>query len=214
MDLISKKDLLVQTGISYGQLYRWKREGLLPEEWFIKQSSFTGQETFFPKEQILSRVKAILELKDTHSLEELSQILKPDAETRVELKELAEIADIDNAFLALLERTFGDAGASIGETAIAFALFSIGKECGIQDDKQQELLRATLPVAKGRPMNDTQCTVFFLTDGSPHACLSTGPAQPAFDICLETLASVSIGETMNELRVKLQTVKNGNKTEE
>ncbi|MCL2486473.1 MAG: YhbD family protein, partial [Oscillospiraceae bacterium] len=32
--LISKKDLLEFTGISYGQLYRWKREGLIPEEWF------------------------------------------------------------------------------------------------------------------------------------------------------------------------------------
>ena len=41
--LISKKDLLNETGISYGQLYRWKREGLIPEEWFIKQPSFTGQ---------------------------------------------------------------------------------------------------------------------------------------------------------------------------
>lgn len=45
--LISKKDLLAITGISYGQLYRWKRERLIPEEWFIKQSSYTGQETFF-----------------------------------------------------------------------------------------------------------------------------------------------------------------------
>ena len=35
--LISKKDLLAETGISYGQLYRWKREQLIPEEWFIKQ---------------------------------------------------------------------------------------------------------------------------------------------------------------------------------
>ena len=52
MELISKKELLQQTGISYGQLYRWKREKLIPEEWFIKQSSYTGQETFFPREQI------------------------------------------------------------------------------------------------------------------------------------------------------------------
>ncbi len=47
--LISKKHLLQLTNISYGQLYRWKRENLLPESWFIKKSSFTGQETFFPE---------------------------------------------------------------------------------------------------------------------------------------------------------------------
>lgn len=43
MNLISKRELLENTGISYGQLYRWKREGLIPEEWFIKRASFTGQ---------------------------------------------------------------------------------------------------------------------------------------------------------------------------
>ena len=42
MSLISKKDLLTTTGISYGQLYRWKRQGLIPEEWFIKKASYTG----------------------------------------------------------------------------------------------------------------------------------------------------------------------------
>ena len=51
--LISKKDLLELTGISYGQLYRWKRKKIIPEEWFIKKSVSTGQETFFPMEKIL-----------------------------------------------------------------------------------------------------------------------------------------------------------------
>ena len=46
---ISKKDLLKRYGISYGALYRWKRMGLIPEEWFIKRSTPTGQETFSTK---------------------------------------------------------------------------------------------------------------------------------------------------------------------
>jgi len=68
---ISKKDLLAETGISYGQLYRWKREGLIPEEWFVKRSAFTGQETYFPKDRILERVGLILEKKDLLSLEDI-----------------------------------------------------------------------------------------------------------------------------------------------
>jgi len=76
MDEISKKELLAQTGISYGQLYRWKREGLIPEEWFVKRSAFTGQETFFPKERILERVGVILEMKDEQSLEEIRRNLE------------------------------------------------------------------------------------------------------------------------------------------
>jgi len=75
MKEISKKDLLAKTGISYGQLYRWKREGLIPEEWFVKRSAFTGQETYFPQERILERLGIILEKKDTHSLEDIRREL-------------------------------------------------------------------------------------------------------------------------------------------
>ncbi len=81
-ELISKKELLQMTGISYGQLYRWKRENLIPESWFIKKSAFTGQETFFPKEKILKRTQMILELKDKYSLEDLAKILTPEATNR------------------------------------------------------------------------------------------------------------------------------------
>lgn len=77
-ELISKKDVLKITGISYGQLYRWKRMGLIPEAWFIRRSTFTGQETFFPKEKILRRIEEILKLKEDHSLEELVRILSPE----------------------------------------------------------------------------------------------------------------------------------------
>lgn len=71
-ELISKKDLLELMDISYGQLYRWKRKNLIPEEWFIKKSVSTGQETFFPKEEVIKRIKDILELKDDVSLDELA----------------------------------------------------------------------------------------------------------------------------------------------
>jgi hypothetical protein len=72
-DLISKKDLLRETGISYGQLYRWKRKNLIPEEWFIRKSAFTGQETFFPKEKILERINRIMNMKEDLSLDDLAQ---------------------------------------------------------------------------------------------------------------------------------------------
>lgn len=71
-ELISKKDLLELTGISYGQLYRWKRKDLIPEEWFIKKSVSTGQETFFPREKIIERINKIIELKDEASLDDLA----------------------------------------------------------------------------------------------------------------------------------------------
>ncbi|NFI96195.1 DUF4004 family protein, partial [Clostridium botulinum] len=71
-ELISKKELLEEMKISYGQLYRWKRKKIIPEEWFIKKSVSTGQETFFPRNKIINRINKILELKDEISLDDLA----------------------------------------------------------------------------------------------------------------------------------------------
>ena len=68
--LISKKELLEMFGISYGALYRYKRMGLIPEDWFLRRSTVTGQETFFRRSQIIPRMEEILERKA--SLEELA----------------------------------------------------------------------------------------------------------------------------------------------
>ena len=72
-NLISKKELLDMYGISYGALYRWKRMGLIPEDWFIRRSTSIGQETFFRREQILPRMELIQERGA--SLEELAKEL-------------------------------------------------------------------------------------------------------------------------------------------
>lgn len=75
---ISKKDLLRETGISYGQLYRWKRMGLIPEEWFVRRSTFTGTETFFPRERVLARIEKITSMKGGDlSLEQIADVVAP-----------------------------------------------------------------------------------------------------------------------------------------
>jgi len=73
--LISKKELLERYGISYGALYRWKRKGLIPDAWFIKMATATGQETFFPEKLICERVEMILTKKEDVLLDELAREL-------------------------------------------------------------------------------------------------------------------------------------------
>jgi hypothetical protein len=78
-ELISKKDLLTQTGISYGQLYRWKRKGLIPEEWFVRKATFTGTETFFPRDKMLARIERVLSMKEGDlSLDAIADVVTPD----------------------------------------------------------------------------------------------------------------------------------------
>lgn len=106
-ELISKKDLLIETDISYGQLYRWKRKNIIPEEWFIKKASFTGQETYFPREKILERIQKIKDLKDNLSLDELAEqfSLKPTA-LRLHRDKLVEKNIVTDTVLDMYENLF------------------------------------------------------------------------------------------------------------
>ena len=81
--LISKKALLEKYGISYGALYRWKRQGLIPEEWFIKKATVTGQETFFPEALITERMELILSEKNEQALSMLARRLRGDRKSVV-----------------------------------------------------------------------------------------------------------------------------------
>jgi len=80
-ELISKRELLRAARISYGTLYRWKRMSLIPESWFIHKATHTGQETFFPKNRILTRVGRIQELKGELSAEQLKEIFSPNVKS-------------------------------------------------------------------------------------------------------------------------------------
>lgn len=84
-ELLSKKELLERYGISYGALYRWKRKGLIPEDWFIKKSTVTGQETFFPKTLICERVELIMGQKEDLSLDELAGQINQNAQKQAVL---------------------------------------------------------------------------------------------------------------------------------
>ncbi len=84
-ELISKKDLLVRYGISYGALYRWKRKRLIPEEWFIKKSTVTGQETFFPAKLVCQRVELILGQREDVLLDDLANQLNEEEKSNISI---------------------------------------------------------------------------------------------------------------------------------
>ena len=105
-ELISKKELLELYGISYGALYRWKRKGLIPEDWFIKKSTVTGQETFFPRALICERMELIQKQKDDVSLEEMAKQFSEESQKRATLVIetslgliTVELADIKSAVI-------------------------------------------------------------------------------------------------------------------
>lgn len=109
-ELISKKDLLELTGISYGQLYRWKRKNLIPEDWFIKKSTFTGQETFFEKDRILARIDKIKNMKgEDFSLDDIAEVFSPQlAEVLLSKKELIQKEIVSEMTLQIYGSSHGE----------------------------------------------------------------------------------------------------------
>lgn len=136
-DLIAKKDVLEEAGISYGQLYRWKRKGLIPEAWFIRRSTVTGQETFFPRDKILPRIEQIRSLKEEQSLDELVQILAPEAAPEsVKYDAPAALAPIGAEGRKLLWK---DRGYTFGEL-VALACGAQALRCGTRPEEAKLLV--------------------------------------------------------------------------
>lgn len=198
MEMISKKELLALTGISYGQLYRWKRERLIPEEWFVKQSSFTGQETFFPREPVLERIRAILAMKGEHSLGELAHILDTEPEGDFSLSLLMQEGGLEPFLARRIEGLYSGQPLCAGQAALLVALSRKWPLSGTTEKDWDPFLRRTLPLLGDRVPGDLFCLIF-RSGGSLHPCLFFGE-QPRFDPEIEILTVLSLGETVHGLK--------------
>ena len=202
VDLISKKDLLALTGISYGQLYRWKRERLIPEEWFIKQSAYTGQETFFPREQILSRVRTILDAKGQYSLEELARVFSPEtSEGTITAGELSDIAEIGKALLPTIWRVLGKERYDFFDAVLLAGVSKVVDELSLTADLAAEVLSAAVSAAGGMPRSTDCALTIFRSLDVYHAVLTKPGAPLWFDGQCDVAAACDLGELAGKLKL-------------
>ena len=153
-ELISKKEVLERMGISYGQLYRWKRKGLIPEVWFVRRSTFTGQETFFPRDKILERIARIKDMKDEHPLDDLAELIttRVNAKLKVALKRLERVGWLDDDLLrACCGDEVLDEAVSIWQ---AFVLGVLSRLRRTARDEEINLVRRTLEQEQGKGLLD------------------------------------------------------------
>ena len=101
-EFISKLELLKTMHISCGQLYSWKRKGLIPQEWFVKQVTRTGQITVFPRNLIETRIRDILRYKEKYSLDKVEKLISP--ELTGDVFSLAVVKQIKEINLEVLDK--------------------------------------------------------------------------------------------------------------
>jgi len=201
--MISKKDLLKETGISYGQLYRWKRENLIPEEWFVKQSSYTGQETFFPREKILNRIKAIQELKDRYSLEELSKILSPEISQRnFTMADLNIIEEIDKSLVPLFVNIFNKSSFSYIDTVIMIAFSQFKKE--FYEIKEENLISMISGIREYcEKLKSTEYKLLVFNKAKDfYVALCSNNTELFVDKSLELIKIIKLDDISNVMKIK------------
>lgn len=203
-ELISKKELLELAGISYGQLYRWKRKGLIPEEWFVRKSTFTGQETFFPKYKVLSRIDKILSMKEDLSLDDLADAFSPSGGgVSLSAEEAANRGVSTPEVIKLyLEFRGGSESLDFNDLLCAYILGNRLESGDINLDEGRlmlEVLREQMAKAGEKP-----CELFLIRKLGVFCCFAASPpCDVCFDKGVRVVASVNIPTAAEELKLKL-----------
>jgi hypothetical protein len=203
-ELISKKDLLELTGISYGQLYRWKRKNLVPEQWFIRKSTFTGQETFFPKERMLARIDKIKNMKDDLSLDALADVFSPNAaNASLKVAELIERNIVSKTTVQYYPLPQG------GEAVCSFdrilALY-VAEKLLLSGEMSREEGRMLLDVMENhyRSMESSGCDVVLIRKmGISSFLLISGTSKLAVEPDTKLIVRLPLTACLEELKMKL-----------
>lgn len=134
-EMISKKKILERTDISYGQFYRWKRKGLIPDGWIAHQSTRTGQESFLPKEKVLKRIDRIKALKKDSTLREIADLLSPEiVKKKYERSTLLEMEWPGSGLISLYENIVGSRKHFGFVDILSIELLSRLKKSGLGSD--------------------------------------------------------------------------------
>ena len=201
-ELITKKELLEITKVSYGQLYRWKRKNLIPEDWFIKKSSYTGQETYFPREKILDRIEKILNLKDDASLDSLAQMFSPNlAEVSLNEMELLEKNIVTPQTLNMHKNIYGEIKTFSFEKILYISLLEKSLMSGNISIDEGKLIIETLE-ENYKSLEGKNCEMVFLRKFGMALCfLITLPNEFFIESGAKIVLRLNISQCIQELKI-------------
>jgi len=212
--LISKKEVLEEMGISYGQLYRWKRKGLIPESWFIRRSTFTGQETFFPQEKILERIGRIKDLKDDHPLDDLAMLItkRVNAKLEVAFSKLRQLGWLDEHLMKICGLEKDKEGVLSMKEALCLGVLRHLE--GKARDEEMDLVRRTLERALTRKpfeqIREEKLVLYLLRKRLSAAGISAeislaavATDEATFDPEIEVVQAVDLGTVLERIKLDL-----------
>ena len=181
MEYITKKELLEEMNISYGQLYRWKRMGLIPESWFIKRPSSTGQETILPRKKIKARIKDIQQRMEKQSLDSLAAkyAFSPDRDV-ISLEKMYKSPYLSAEYVNAVGNYFKKPGYSAPEYMLIICCADVAGKQRFTTRQYVDLLRYAMSVAPKFTKPETRC-IFFAAGGDWHIAIVDNTATFCLD---------------------------------
>ncbi|BBH23029.1 hypothetical protein Back11_43740 [Paenibacillus baekrokdamisoli] len=206
-ELISKKELLELTGISYGQLYRWKRKNLVPEDWFIHKSAFTGQETFFPKQRMLARIDKIINMKDGMTLDELADMFSSvPALLSISKIELIERNIVSKISVEYAEQHIGQSDIYNFEQIMYLYLLDHCLHTGEMNLDEGKYMLRTLEEHYSK-FEGRNCDLIFIRKmGVSAFFLMSAGSELYFESGAKIILRVNVNKSMEELKLKIMTL--------
>jgi DNA-binding transcriptional MerR regulator len=203
-ELISKKELLELTGVSYGQLYRWKRKKLIPEEWFIRKSTYTGQETFFPREKIMERLDKIMGMKEDLSLDNIAEMFSPQlANLLLKKDDIIEKNIVTKVAAEIFEKYYGNIAVYSFEKILYLYVLDRLLQSWFANQDESGVILKTLEENYPK-FKDKQCDiVFFRKLGVPVCLLVSSVSELHIESDIKMVERISLSKCIEELKLKL-----------
>jgi hypothetical protein len=203
-ELISKKDLLDLADISYGQLYRWKRKNLIPEDWFVRKSTFTGQETFFPKNKILERIDKIKNMKDDLSLDDMADMFSPQlAEVLLSNDELKEKNIVSQMALEIYEGIHGETKIFSFKKILYVSLLEGCLSSGEVSLEEGKNILNTIE-KNYKKFESRNCEIILIRKFGISICLITAyPYEFVIEDAAKLVISINVAKEIEELKLKI-----------
>jgi len=200
-NLISKKELMELAGISYGQLYRWKRKNLIPEEWFIRKSTFTGQETFFPKREILARVQRIINMKEDLSLDKLADMFSSTPlNIQLPMSQVTKQNIVSEPVLKLFADKHRDASSMSFQDLLAVYIADIALQTGHVSLDEGEVIIETIRDYVEK-FQGKQCELVFIRKLGVGTCLLVqSPVELHCDSGSHVVVRLPIADCIEQLK--------------
>jgi len=202
--LISKKELLNLEQISYGTLYRWKRQGLIPESWFIHRATDIGQATFFPAEKIITRIERIKELKNELSVDQMQELFSANVESfKIPLEDFKSLELVGKMSLTAFTSVFP--GKDLLDFNDVFGMYVVDhlmKLSGIYLEDAKQVLRLLCKYMSVETSKEYQL-LFLRKMGVPMTVLVRGDDEILLEDNTEVIACANLGEFEEALKDQL-----------